>query len=46
MAEAKPKKATCVWANVWTSKGQVRKGEEVELPADEYKALKEKGAIK
>ena len=35
-------KATCEIANLWTSKGQVFKGDVVDLPADEIKALGDK----
>lgn len=36
----------CLWPNVWTSRGKLLKGTEIDLPADEAEMLDTKDAIK
>jgi len=39
-------KVRCLWPNVWTSEGKLRKGDEAEIPRDEAKAMDEMDAVK
>ena len=36
----------CVWPNVWTSKGQLFKGDTMKVPPKEAEMLREQGSCK